>query len=162
MLGLGRLEGVRRAAAEAPHPVRVREVEMHETPEEAAAVVAGVRESERPLDAHELEDALLELTEARDENGRRRRKRRVRWDARARDQVERDCTEAGQEIPDFDWWWDEVAQGAWRTKTASSGPVVVHVSSHHSSNGVGGMNGGGGGFDGGSGGGAYGGFGGCF
>lgn len=39
-LGLGRLAGVREAAAAAPHEVRVRVVEMSETPQDAAAVVA--------------------------------------------------------------------------------------------------------------------------
>ncbi|WTW92700.1 LacI family transcriptional regulator [Streptomycetaceae bacterium NBC_01309] len=47
-LGRGRLDGVRRAAEEAPHPVRVREIEMHETPEEAAAVVASWGSGDRP------------------------------------------------------------------------------------------------------------------
>lgn len=48
LLGKGRLEGIRKAAEEAPHPVRVRVVDMHETPEEAAAVVASWPADDRP------------------------------------------------------------------------------------------------------------------
>ncbi|NUU23233.1 MAG: LacI family DNA-binding transcriptional regulator, partial [Streptomycetaceae bacterium] len=48
ILGRGRLAGVREAADAAPYPVRVRVVEMSETAEDAAAIVASWPADDRP------------------------------------------------------------------------------------------------------------------
>ncbi|GGT15446.1 hypothetical protein [Streptomyces purpureus] len=115
-------------------------------------VPPGGRRSEQPLDARELESALLELA--------REGVTAIVWDEAARDALVAECA-AFDPYPSLDIWWSAVTRRYWRSpqeppeqrpepRGRSSG--ASPGTSHHSSHGDGGYGGGdhgGGGYGGG-------------
>jgi len=87
---------------------------------------AGAEHFEQPLTAEELEDAVWQL---------RDRIRTIAWDPAACAQTERECTERDA-YADFRTWWTWVTRRGWRIESHSDGHIT-HVSTHHSSHGIG-------------------------
>lgn len=88
------------------------------------------RSRSKPLAVRDLEAVLQESTR---EDGVQRQ---IQWDPRACAEVEKECREQGVDIT-FAAWWESVTQRRWTTRRTSSGTGPIHVSSLHSSYGVG-------------------------